>query len=74
MRIGHAGNRWVRGAVFGGMVLSLLAGTPAPARADCLNEAIASCNADFSGAGEKIVGTRGWCYMIRWGMCKALDE
>ena len=51
--------------------------SPAPADAaavqTCLSESISSCDADFGGTTEKIIGIRGWCYMIRWGMCSWLD-
>jgi hypothetical protein len=54
-------------------VASLGAAVPEPARADCLNESIASCNADFPGAGERVIGIRGWCYMIRLSWCALFD-
>jgi len=41
--------------------------------ANCLNGSIESCNSDFSGSGEKLVGIRGWCYIIRWGWCSWFD-
>ena len=52
--------------------------SPAPADAaaveqSCLTESITSCEVDFGGTTEKIIGIRGWCYMIRWGMCSWLD-
>lgn len=73
MRVAFAGRRWVRGLVFGWSMALLLAGTPAVARASCLSDAISSCNADFPSLSHYLAGIRGWCYMIRWGMCKALD-
>jgi hypothetical protein len=62
------------------LTLMLLAGAlgawanPAPADAavrltNCLGSAIDSCDSDFSGSTEKLIGIRGWCYAIRWGMC-----
>jgi hypothetical protein len=50
---------------------------PAPADAavldECLNETIASCDNDFSGNTERDISIRGWCYMIRWGICVWFD-
>lgn len=69
----YAGQRYVRRLVFSWVAVVMLAGLPSTARADCLNEAIESCNADFSAASEKLLGARGWCYMIRWAWCEAFD-
>jgi hypothetical protein len=66
------------------LILMLLAGAlgalsnPAPADAalaeeSCVSEAVASCDEDFSGSTEKLIGIRGWCYMIRWYMCLVFD-
>lgn len=50
---------------------------PAPADAavvrTCLNDALGSCNDDFSGGSEELTAIRGWCYMIRWGWCSWFD-
>lgn len=73
MRIAMAGRPWMRRVVFSWVGALALAGTPAVARADCLNEAIDSCNAEFSSLSDKLAGIRGWCYMIRWGWCAAFD-
>lgn len=43
---------------------------PAYARGHCLIEAVASCNADFPPGDRFNSATRGWCYMIRSGMCR----
>ncbi len=55
------------------LALGALPVAPDPVRADCLSENIASCNADFGGTTEKIIGIRGWCYMIRTGWCALFD-
>lgn len=73
MRVAFAGRRWVRGLVFGWISAVLVAATPAIARASCLTDSIGSCNADFPSSSDRLAGIRGWCYMIRWGMCRALD-
>jgi hypothetical protein len=74
MRVAFAGRRWIRMALFGWLGILLIAGTPTTARANCLWEAISSCNADFGSVSDRLAGIRGWCYMIRWGMCSAFDE
>lgn len=45
--------------------------SPAEAAAGkpCLQEAIDSCNADFPGGGIYASALRGWCYIIRGGLC-----
>lgn len=48
-----------------------LVGSPRAARADCLIEAVASCNEDFPANQKELVAIRGWCYLIRAGLCKA---
>jgi hypothetical protein len=73
MRVAFAGRQWSRGLIFGWAMTLVLAGTPRIARADCLTEAIASCNADFPALSDRLAGIRGWCYMIRWGMCEVFD-
>ena len=65
------------------LVALLLAGAlggmsrPVPADAavldECLNESIRSCDEDFPGSSEQMTSVRGWCYMIRWGMCAWFD-
>jgi hypothetical protein len=56
----------------GALALGAILGSPRPAHADCLIEAVDSCNADFGGAGNYYtVAIRGWCYMIRSGICAA---
>jgi hypothetical protein len=57
----------------GALALAALPAAPEPVRADCLNEQIASCNADFGATSEKLAGIRGWCYMIRIGWCALID-
>jgi len=61
---------WMSLLLAGG--LSALA-NPAPADAaayeGCVDESVASCDQDFSSQAEFLVGIRGWCYMIRWGVC-----
>lgn len=60
-------------------LVGLLGVLPAPAPADatvvdsCVNETIASCNSDFSGSTERLIGLRGWCYIIRWYWCGVID-
>jgi hypothetical protein len=46
-------------------------GSPRAARADCLIEAVRSCNEDFPSTQKELVAIRGWCYLIRAGLCKA---
>lgn len=48
-------------------------GAPTVARADCLTEAIESCNAEFSSLSDRLTGIRGWCYIIRWSWCAVFD-
>lgn len=44
----------------------------APAAASCLREAVDSCDDDFPGGDPYTAAIRGWCYMIRIGICGAL--
>jgi hypothetical protein len=55
------------------LALSTAATLPAPAQAECLAEAVASCNADFPGTTNQIIGIRGWCMLIRSGICGIFD-
>ena len=45
---------------------------PRPADAavtDCLSEAVNDCDADFGKENDRVIAIRGWCYLIRWGIC-----
>lgn len=54
----------------GVLALTAILGTPRAARADCLIDAVESCNDDFGGSSNYYtVAIRGWCYIIRSGMC-----
>jgi hypothetical protein len=54
------------------LALGAILGSPRRARADCLLEAVSSCNADFGGNSNYFtVAIRGWCFMIRDGICAA---
>jgi hypothetical protein len=72
MRVAFAGRRWVRGLVFGWTMALMLAASPAVARASCVHEAIHSCAIDFPATDWRSISIRGWCYLIRTGMCKVL--
>lgn len=37
----------------------------------CLDEAIRSCDDEFGGDDRFTIAIRGWCYIIRTGICKA---
>jgi hypothetical protein len=67
----------IMGALCAGAVAMLPNPTPADAREDkvakCLAEAITSCDEDFAGNDVYLAAARGYCYMIRGGMCLALD-
>ncbi len=39
----------------------------------CIDEAVLSCDNDFSGGDRFTISIRGWCYMIRAGICKVQD-
>lgn len=73
MRIAMAGRPWFRRAVFSWVGALVLMGAPTVARADCLTEAIESCNAEFSSLSDRLTGIRGWCYIIRWSWCAVFD-
>ena len=63
-------NVLLAGALAAGAILS----TPRAARAECLSEAVESCDKDFGGANNKeLVAIRGWCYLIRAGICAVGD-
>ena len=54
----------------GALALGALLGSPRQARADCLIDAVESCNQDFGGnSNYYTISIRGWCYLIRSGMC-----
>lgn len=49
-----------------------IVGTPRTSRADCLIDAVASCDDDFGGnSNYYTIAIRGWCYLIRAGLCNA---
>lgn len=59
-------------------VVGTLGMAPAPvpadaataAAADCLVDSWHSCDSDFpSSSSEELIAIRGWCYLIRWGLC-----
>jgi hypothetical protein len=63
-------NFLLAGALAAGAVLA----APRTARADCLIESVESCDKDFGGANNKeLIAVRGWCYLIRAGICAAVD-
>lgn len=56
------------------LALGALLGSPRTARADCVIDAVESCDRDFGGSSNYYtVAIRGWCYIVRTGMCKALE-
>jgi hypothetical protein len=56
------------------LALGALLGSPRAARADCVIDAVESCDNDFGGnSNYYTVAIRGWCYIVRTGMCKALE-
>lgn len=58
----------------GAIAAGALVAAPQTARAECLSEAVESCDKDFGGASNKeLIAVRGWCYLIRAGICAALD-
>ena len=51
-----------------------MAPAPVPADAatagDCLLDSYYSCSSEFSAStSENLIAIRGWCYLIRWGIC-----
>lgn len=52
--------------------LAAAAFAPAPAAADpCVDSAVNSCDRDFPKNDFYLISIRGWCYLVRVGMCKA---
>ena len=61
-----------RALLAGALALGAILGSPRAARADCLIDSVNSCNEDFGGSSNYYtVAIRGWCYLIRSGMCGA---
>jgi hypothetical protein len=59
----------------GALALGALAGAPRRAAADCVIDAVESCDRDFGGnSNYYTIAIRGWCYIIRTGLCKAIDS
>lgn len=56
-----------------GLGLGAILGSPRDAKADCLIDAVQSCDADFAGTNGNYytIAIRGWCYIIRDGICNA---
>lgn len=53
-----------------GSLGALPSSRPADAAAvDCLVGSVNECNADFSPDSEYLIAIRGWCYIIRIGLC-----
>ena len=64
-------NMLLAGAIAAGSLLA----APRMARAECLSESVESCDRDFGGANNKeLIAVRGWCYLIRSGICAAFDD
>ena len=55
------------------LALGAIIGSPRTARADCVIDAVDSCNSDFGGSNGNYytISIRGWCYLIRSGLCSA---
>ena len=53
------------------LIAGAFASAPRPARADCLIDAVNSCNEDIGNNQKELIAIRGWCYLIRAGLCKA---
>lgn len=69
----------IASALLAGTVAMLSHPTPADARekdklATCLAEAITECDEDFKGDEIYVMAARGYCYIIRTGICYALDR
>jgi hypothetical protein len=66
----------ITSAVVAGIVALLPSPRPADAMEKfdkCLFEAIESCDRDFKGWDPYMTAARGYCYIIRTGMCYAMD-
>lgn len=70
---GLAGGRWVRRLVLALVAMTMVAGAPSRAWAGCVEEAIESCQKEFSSTSDKLVGILGWCYIIRTAWCELFD-
>ena len=73
--------QFIASALLAGMVVMLPSVSPADAKereedklAKCLAEAIAECDRDFDGNEIYVVAARGYCYMIRTGMCYVIGS
>lgn len=53
------------------LAAGVFAGSPRAARADCLIDAVNSCNEDIGNNQKELIAIRGWCYLIRAGLCQA---
>lgn len=40
----------------------------------CLDAAVGSCDAEFGGSDRFTTSIRGWCYIIRTGICYAQEQ
>ena len=69
--------RLVVAALLAGGIAMLPNPTPADAQKGkldtCLHEAIESCDEDFDGNSIWVIAARGYCYIIRTGMCYLFD-
>jgi len=59
------------------MLVGSLGAMPSPTPADaasvaraCLDGAVRSCQDEFGGNDAYGTSIRGWCYLIRWGLCE----
>lgn len=69
-------HKLIASAVLAGVVALLPNPRPADAAEKldkCLFEAIQSCDKDFAGFDPYTIAARGYCYMIRTGMCYVMD-
>jgi hypothetical protein len=68
---------FITSAVLAGVVALLPNPQPADAidrLGKCLLEAVRSCDGDFAGNEPYTIAARGYCYMIRTGMCYVMDS
>lgn len=69
--------RLIMAVLLAGFMVLAPAPQPADAQATdlqrCLRGAIHTCDEDFDPDSEILVAVRGWCYMIRGGICMVLD-